>query len=136
MVSWPTDYAGTEKKTDPTKKYRCWKTKLDICDVPIPDLYVCEHECDLVAEKRTWPEFFQRMLDGKKNCDIRLADFQLREGMVLVFREWEPSQGGYYTGRTLVRRVKNLMKVKFGRFHSRRDLEQYGQYIIELEEAE
>ncbi len=26
--------------------------------------------------KKTWPYYFQLMIDGKKNTDLRLADFE------------------------------------------------------------
>ena len=29
-------------------------------------------------EKKAWPEFFQKMIDGEKNFELRLAD--IREG--------------------------------------------------------
>ncbi|MBU0530778.1 MAG: DUF3850 domain-containing protein [Nanoarchaeota archaeon] len=36
--------------------------------------------------KKTWPDIFQRVLEGKKNVEVRLADFEIKEGDVLYLR--------------------------------------------------
>jgi hypothetical protein len=82
--------------------------------------------------KRTWPEFFQKVLDGKKTTDLRLADFEIKEGDVLVLEEYDPKTKSY-TGRVLRKRVKNLSKVKLTDFHAPEDISKHGHWIIELE---
>ena len=82
--------------------------------------------------KKTWPDLFQRMLDGKKDTDLRLADFEIREGDTLVLKEYDPKKKGY-TGRILKKKVRNLSKVKLTDFHIIEDIEKYGHWIIELE---
>ena len=82
--------------------------------------------------KKTWPELFQKMLDGKKTTDLRLADFEIKEGDVLVLEEYNPETKSY-TGRVLKKRVKNLNKVKLTDFHSPEDISKHGHWIIELE---
>jgi len=82
--------------------------------------------------KKTWPDLFQRMLDGKKDTDLRLADFEIREGDTLVLKEYDPKKKEY-TGRILKKKVRNLNKVKLTDFHSIEDIEKYGHWIIELE---
>ena len=37
-------------------------------------------------EKKTWPELFQKMLEGKKTADLRLADFDIKQGDILFLR--------------------------------------------------
>lgn len=82
--------------------------------------------------KKTWPEFFQEVLDGKKTTDLRLADFEIKEGDVLVLEEYNPETKSY-TGRVLKKRVKNLNKVKLTDFHAPEDISKHGHWIIELE---
>lgn len=84
-------------------------------------------------KKKTWPELFQKMLEGKKNADVRLADFDLKEGDTLVLEEYDPKTK-QYTGRTLRKKVKNLNKVKLTNFSSFEDMSKYGHYLIELED--
>ena len=43
-----------------------------------------------IIKKKTWPELFQKILDGKKNTDIRLADFPINEGDELILEEFNP----------------------------------------------
>ena len=82
-------------------------------------------------KKKTWPELFQKMLDGKKNVDIRLADFDVKEGDIMVFEEYNP-ETRQYTGRVLRRTIKNLNKLNFMEFHSPERMKQYGHWVMEL----
>ena len=43
----------------------------------------------------------------KKNYELRLGDFEIEEGDILVLREWDPESSAY-TGRTLERRVGHV----------------------------
>lgn len=69
-------------------------------------------------EKRLWPEGFQRVLDGVKTYELRLGDFEIAEGDMLVLREWDPDTSAY-TGRQLERIVGHVGKWRDG------DLEMY-----------
>jgi len=86
-------------------------------------------------KKKTWPELFQKMLDGKKNADVRLADFEVGEGDVIVFEEYNP-ESREYTGRVLKKRVKNLNKIKLTDFNSVEDINKFGHWVIELEDGD
>ena len=55
-------------------------------------------------EKKTWPDYFKAILDGKKNFDVRLQDFECASGDTIVFREWDP-ETKEYTGRVLEKKV-------------------------------
>jgi len=83
-------------------------------------------------KKKTWPELFQKILDGKKNSDLRLADFDIKEGDILVLEEYNPETKGY-TGRTIKKKVKNLNKFNPIKAYSTEDINKFGFYIIELE---
>ena len=41
-------------------------------------------------EKKIWPIYFQRILDGDKTFELRLADWECNEGDTLVLNEWDP----------------------------------------------
>ena len=41
-------------------------------------------------EKKVWPKFFQKILDGDKTFELRLADFECKPGDILVLKEWDP----------------------------------------------
>jgi len=82
--------------------------------------------------KKTWPEFFQKVLEGKKTADLRLADFEIKKGDVLVLEEYNPETKSY-TGRVLKKRIKNLNKVKLTDFHAPEDIFKHGHWIIEFE---
>lgn len=83
-------------------------------------------------KKKTWPESFQKMLEGKKTTDVRLADFNLNRGDILIFEEYNPKTREY-TGRVLKKKVKNLNKIKLTEFNPLEEINKYGHWIIELE---
>jgi len=82
--------------------------------------------------KKTWPELFQKMLDGKKNVDLRLADFEINEGDTLILEEYDP-EAKSYTGRVLEKKVKNVNKVNLTDFHTPEQIKEFGHWVIELD---
>ncbi len=80
-------------------------------------------------EKKVWPEFFQKILDGKKTFDLRLADFDCDVGDVLVLREWNPKTEKY-TGRIIEKKVTYVLKTKNLKFWAEDDVEKYGYQVI------
>ena len=83
-------------------------------------------------KKKTWPEYFQMILNGKKKFDFRLADFDIKEGDVLVLEEYEP-ETKTYTGRKIKKKVKSIIKVNPTRMHDLEEIRKHGFYIIEME---
>jgi len=83
-------------------------------------------------KKKCWPELFQRILEGNKKADIRLADFDLKLGDILVLEEYNP-QTKQYTGRTLKKEVKNLNKINLNEFWTAEQIKEKGVWLIELE---
>ena len=80
-------------------------------------------------EKKTWPALFQKILDGTKTFDLRLADFECNSGDVLVLREWNP-ETKKYTGRILEKKVTYVMKTQDVKFWPKEDVEKFGFQII------
>ena len=84
-------------------------------------------------EKKVWPKYFQAILDGKKNYELRLADWKCSEGDTLLLKEWDPETKSY-TGRELSKKVKYVAKFKIDSlFWSQEEIEKHGLQIISLE---
>jgi ASC-1-like (ASCH) protein len=82
-------------------------------------------------EKKTWPKFFKEIKSGKKNFEIRLADWKCHAGDTLILREWNPKTKKY-TGRELKKKVTYVLKTKGLKFFSLKDIKKYGFQIISL----
>lgn len=83
-------------------------------------------------EKKAWPELFQDVYDGKKNFDVRLADFECKEEDTLILREWDPKTKEY-TGREVEKKVKYVIKTKELKFWTREEIDKYGFQVIGIE---
>jgi ASC-1-like (ASCH) protein len=55
-------------------------------------------------KKKTWPKYFNDILSGKKRFEVRLADFDIKEGDMLILEEYDPLTKKY-TGRTIRKKV-------------------------------
>ncbi len=83
------------------------------------------------VKKKCWPEYFQLIKNGKKNVEVRLADFELKEGDVLVLEEFNP-ETNTYTGRKINKKAKSIIKFNPARMHRIEDIKKFGFYIIEM----
>ena len=83
----------------------------------------------MIIEKKTWPEFFQEILGGKKGFDVRLGDFDCAAGDTIVFREWDPVKQEY-TGRVLEKNVTYVMRTKGKPYWNQDDIDLYGFQVI------
>lgn len=82
-------------------------------------------------EKKILQKYFQKILDGEKNFELRLADFECNEGDALVLKEWDPETNSY-TGRELEKTVTYVLKTKDIDFWPKEEIEKYGYQIISL----
>jgi len=85
-------------------------------------------------EKKCWPELFQKIMDGKKTFELRLNDFDVKEGDVMVLKEYDPKTK-QYTGRELERKVGYVGKWKFNDlevFWSEEEIREKGIQVISL----
>lgn len=48
---------------------------------------------------KTWPEYFQAVIEGRKNFEVRENDRNFRPGDQVTLQEWSPMTHAY-TGRT------------------------------------
>jgi len=80
-------------------------------------------------EKKTWPVLFEKVLNGEKNFDLRIAEFDCEIGDVLVLREWDPDTKDY-TGRQLEKTITFVMKTKDLKFWSQEDIDELGFVVM------
>lgn len=80
-------------------------------------------------EKEIWPEYFQKIIDGVKTYELRLADFECKPGDILVLKEYNPKTK-LYTGRVVEKIVTYIGKTKSQTFWPKEDVEKFGFQII------
>ena len=81
--------------------------------------------------KKIWPEFFEKILSGEKKFELRLADFEIKEGDVLVLKEFDPVKKEL-TGRKIKKTVGKVVYVNPAKMYSLDEIESFGFNIIEL----
>ena len=64
-----------------------------------------------IIRKKIWPEYFEAVASGKKKYELRLNDFEVNEGDVLILEEWSP-ETKEYTGRKIKKRITYVRKFK------------------------
>lgn len=90
-----------------------------------------------IIEKKCWPEFFNRFNSGERTLELRLADFDLKSGDTLVFKEYNPDTKEY-TGREskfLCAKVEHSVQNPL-QFYKAEDVKEKGFWIIELKKEE
>jgi hypothetical protein len=83
------------------------------------------------VEKKIWPKDFEKIKEKDSYMEIRLADFNIDVGDVLVLREWDPTKANY-TGKELKFKVKDLKKLDLRKFYSPDEIMKHGIYAMEL----
>lgn len=84
-----------------------------------------------VIKKKIWQRYFELVKTGKKNFELRLADFDVQEGDILILEEYDPKTN-QYTGRRLKRKVKYVLKFNLDDFGQKKEIEKKGLYVIQL----
>jgi hypothetical protein len=86
-----------------------------------------------IIKKKTWPDYFEKVLSGKKNYDLRLNDFEVNEGDTLVLEEWDPKTEEY-TGRKMEKKVTYVGRFRMDNlFWSEEQIKEKGLQVISLE---
>jgi ribosomal protein S17 len=80
-------------------------------------------------EKKIWQDSFNRILEGVKTYELRLADFECNPGDVLVLREWDPKTKEY-TGRVIEKQVTYVGKTKNVPYWTKKEIDEHGFQII------
>ncbi len=80
-------------------------------------------------EKKIYRNFFELVVSGEKNFDIRLNDFDCNEGDILYLREWDPIKKEF-TGRFIKKRIIYLTTSDKQNHWSKQEIEERGLLII------
>jgi len=87
----------------------------------------------VVINKKIWPEYFEAIVSGRKKFELRLDDFEVKEGDTLLLLEWDPKTKEY-TGRKVEKKVTYVGKFKMDKlFWPKKDIEEKGIQIISIE---
>lgn len=83
-------------------------------------------------KKKIWPEYFDLVSSGKKKFEMRLNDFDVKEGDTLILEEWDPKTNEY-TGRKIEKKVSFILKFKLDDFGQKEQIEEKGLLVIQME---
>ena len=86
-----------------------------------------------VIKKKTTPEDFKLVLSGVKKIEIRVADFELKEGDTVVLEEWDPVKKKY-TGKSISRKVGYIHRFPLDKYGQRKLIEKHGLLVFSLED--
>lgn len=85
-----------------------------------------------IIKKKIWSEYFNLVSSGKKKFELRLNDFEIKEGDTLILEEWDPKIKEY-TGRKIEKKVGYILRFKLDDFGQKEGLEQKGLLVISME---
>ena len=87
-----------------------------------------------MIRKKTWPEYFEAIISGKKKYELRLNDFEVEEGDILLLEEWDPKTKSY-TGRSTEKKVSYVGKFKLDElFWPKEEIEEKGIQVLSLDD--
>jgi hypothetical protein len=84
-----------------------------------------------IIEKKCWPEWFEKVKNGSKNFEIRLADEDYKKGDILLLREYDPNTKKY-TGNEIRKEITEVSKSKDWKVWTKEDIEKYGFVVMGL----
>ena len=87
----------------------------------------------MIRERKCWPKYFEAILTGTKNFELRLGAFECDIGDILLLREWDP-QTQTYTGRQLKREVTFILDTKTLSFWTEEEIQRLGFKVMSLKE--
>jgi hypothetical protein len=82
-------------------------------------------------KKKTWPECFELVQSGKKRIDLRVNDFDVKEGDILVLEEWDPKTNEY-TGRRIEKEIDYVLKFDLNSFNQEEEIKDKGLLVIQF----
>jgi len=86
-----------------------------------------------IIKKKIWSEYFELVKSGKKKFELRLANFDIKEGDILVLEEWNP-ETKQYTGRTIEKKVNYILKFNLDDFGQKEEVEKKGLYVVQFDQ--
>lgn len=84
-----------------------------------------------IVKKKIWPEIFELVSSGKKRFDIRLRDFEVSEGDILILEEWDPKDKEY-TGRKIEKTVSYVCRFNLDQYGQKEEIKDKGIYVIQF----
>jgi ASC-1-like (ASCH) protein len=85
----------------------------------------------MIHEYKIIDTYFEKILSGKKNFEIRLADKEIKEGDELVLKEINSEKE--YTGREIQKKVNYVAKTKDCNHWPQKEIEELGFQVIGFE---
>jgi len=86
-----------------------------------------------IIKKKIDREYFELIKSGKKQFELRVADFELKEGDTLILEE-KDSKTGKLTGRRIKKKVKDFFYKSLKKLGPIENLKKHGLYVILLED--
>lgn len=86
----------------------------------------------MIIKKKTWPDYFEKLLSGEKKFDCRIADFEVKPGDEIIFEEYDPVTETY-SGRKIKKTVTFVGKTKEWNFFKPEDVDKFGYVIMSLD---
>ncbi|MSR71004.1 DUF3850 domain-containing protein [Candidatus Kaiserbacteria bacterium] len=84
-------------------------------------------------EKKILPEYFDAVASGKKKFELRMNEFEAKEGDTFLMREWDPVKKEY-TGRQLEKKITYARVFKIDELYwPVEEIMQKGLLILSLE---
>ncbi|MFZ3057796.1 MAG: DUF3850 domain-containing protein [Minisyncoccales bacterium] len=84
-----------------------------------------------IIKKKIPPDFYELVNSNKKNFELRLNDFEIKEGDTLILEEYNPKTKEY-TGRTIEREVGYVLKFKLNDFGQEELIKEKGLVVFSL----
>ncbi len=82
-------------------------------------------------KKKIPPDYFELIQSGKKRFELRLNDFNIKEGDTLVLEEWDPKTKEY-TGRKIEKEIDYVLIFDLNKFNQEEEIKEKGILIIQF----
>jgi len=84
-----------------------------------------------IIKKKIWSEYFDLIFSGRKRFELRLADFNIKEGDTIILEEWNP-EAKQYTGRKIEKVVDYVLKFNLDDFGQKDEIDENGLFVIQF----
>ena len=84
-----------------------------------------------IIKKKSWPKVFEAVRSGKKKFEVRLADFRMKKGDILILAEWDPKRKKF-TGKEIRKKVSFVYTFQLDAFGQKKAIEKKGLHIIQF----
>lgn len=84
-----------------------------------------------IIKKKIPPDYFELVQSGKKRFELRLNDFNIKEGDTLVLEEWDPKTKEY-TGRKIEKEIDYVLSFNLNKFNQEEEIKEKGILIIQF----